>query len=127
MIEKGIEEFEEIKFNGQFWMGVADGTGCALYDDFRDNHMKPAEFINFIDYNVHNLNIKGSQIKNRYRTIIITSVQILDQCWATAYAGEPAKQWLRRCKVIDMYNEPKIPPFRIKHRRDAICESGESD
>lgn len=74
MEEKGVEEFEEVKFNGQFWMGVSEGTGCAVYDDFRASHMKPSEFINFIDYNVHNLNVKGGQIKNKYNLIIITSV-----------------------------------------------------
>ena len=55
-------------------MRVGDSP-IALYDDFRDSHMKPSEFINFIDYNVHGLNIKNGEIQNNYKYIIITSVQ----------------------------------------------------
>lgn len=59
MEDNGIDEFEEVKYSNGFWNGVSDGNGCAVYDDFRDSHISASEFINFIDYNVHNLNVKG--------------------------------------------------------------------
>lgn len=73
-IEHQIEEIEEIKCTNGYWNGIGDGHGVAVYDDFRDSHMSASEFINFIDYNVHNLNVKGGYVKNMYSTIIITSI-----------------------------------------------------
>lgn len=65
--DKGIEDendmfFDELKFdkNG-FYSGVnlENPTEVAVFDDFRAGNMKPEEFINLIDYRVHNMNIKG--------------------------------------------------------------------
>lgn len=81
MVELGIEEFEEIKYSNGFWNGIAEGTGCAVYDDFRDSHLPASEFINLIDYNVHNMNVKGAAKKNRYTTIFITSIQDPEQLY----------------------------------------------
>lgn len=103
MQKLGIESFEEVKHTNNFWNGVCDGCGCAVYDDFRDSHMTASEFINFIDYRVHNLNIKGGQMKNKYNTIIITSVQRIDEIYGNCY-GEPREQWMRRIIPIDMSN-----------------------
>lgn len=50
--EKKIK-YREIYREGDFWRGMGDGTGAALYDDFRCSDMKAAEFIRFIDYNMH--------------------------------------------------------------------------
>lgn len=92
MEENGIEEFEEVKYENGFWNGIGDGTGCCVYDDFRDSHMKASEFINFIDYNVHNLNIKGGNVKNNYNLIIITSVFPLNDIYlGVRYSHESAK------------------------------------
>lgn len=99
---KKIEEFDEVKHIGEFWHNVSD-FHTAVYDDFRDSHMKASEFINFIDYNTHNLNVKGSSIRNNYKLIIITSVQPLESIYANM-DDEPKQQWMRRIKVIDMYN-----------------------
>ena len=92
--------FHEAKHLNGFWIGVADDENCrsVIYDDFRDSHMKPSEFINFIDYNVHNMNIKGGFIKNRYELIIITSVQDPESLYEkfTENDKEPKKQWMRR-------------------------------
>ena len=74
-------------------------------DDFRDSHMKPSEFINFIDYNIHNLNVKGGSVRNLYSTIIITSVQRLDCIYLNMANDEPRQQWERRIKVIDLYQD----------------------
>lgn len=106
MEEKGIDEFDEVKhdYNHGFWLDC-DGTGCCVYDDFRDYHMTASEFINFIDYNIHNLRIIGGSVKNKYTTIIITTIQQIDTIYLNANnIEEDRSQWNRRIKVIDMYN-----------------------
>lgn len=95
------DEIEEVKYTNDFWNGVVDGNGCCIYDDFRDSHMKASEFINFIDYRTHNLNIKGGNIRNNYTKIIITSIQSPEEIYRNLY-GEPRLQWMRRLKVIHL-------------------------
>lgn len=97
----GYDEIEEVKYVNGFWTGVIDGTGCAIYDDFRDSHMPASEFINFIDYNKHNLNIKGASVKNNYELIIITSIQHPTLIYKNMN-DEASKQWLRRIEIIDL-------------------------
>ena len=71
------DKFNEVKYCGSFWNGVSidNMTEVALYDDFRDYHMTPSEFINFIDYNVHVMNIKYGFVMNKFKYIFITSIQ----------------------------------------------------
>lgn len=98
-------KFNEVKYSNGFWNGVDNNCKIALYDDFRDSHMTPSEFINFIDYNKHNLNIKGGYIKNNYEFIIITSIQdpnTLYKEFNQKHNNEPKKQWLRRMQLINM-------------------------
>ena len=59
MIKKYGKKFDELKYENGFWLGYG-GSEIAFYDDWRDNHMKASEFINFIDYYIHNLNVKGA-------------------------------------------------------------------
>ena len=92
-----------IKYENGFYSGVGNAM-IAIYDDFRDSHMKPSEFINLIDYNIHNLNVKGGSIQNKYALIIITSVQHISEIYKNVY-GEPREQWERRIEVIDMFPE----------------------
>lgn len=99
MLKKGIEKFNEVKMVGEFWHGVQEDCEVALYDDWRDNHMKPTELINFIDYNRHVMNIKGGSVRNNYKTIYITSLQSPEQIY-TKVPEETQKQWLRRIKEI---------------------------
>ena len=77
--QKKIEtdEFNEVKYCGSFWNGVSidNMKEVALYDDFRDYHISPSEFINFIDYNVHIMNIKYGFVMNKFKYIFITSIQ----------------------------------------------------
>lgn len=101
-----FEEMEEIKYSNGFWNGVIDGKGLCIYDDFRDSHMSASEFINFIDYRIHNMNIKGGSIKNNYNIIIITSIQKLDQIYKNC-TEEFKEQWLRRIEIIDYYKIQK--------------------
>lgn len=100
--ENNIDELEEIKFESTFYHGVVDGTGAAVYDDFRDSHMKASEFINLIDYNTHNMNVKGGSVRNKYNLLIITSIQPIDEIYRNMN-DEPRKQWMRRVKVIDLF------------------------
>lgn len=103
--DKNIKTFNLIKHDGNFWVGVGESK-IALYDDFRDSHMKPSEFINLIDYNIHNMNIKNGSVKNKYEVIILTSVQspeLLYSC-VTERDQEPKKQWLRRLNIIHLLN-----------------------
>lgn len=102
MRERGIDEFDEIKHIGEFWHGITDGEGCAVYDDYRDSHMKASEFINFIDYNKHQLNIKGGSVTNSYNLIIITSIQRINEIYYTI-PYEAREQWIRRVSIVDMY------------------------
>lgn len=99
MLKKGITGFNEVKMVGEFWHGVQEDCEVALYDDWRDNHMKPTELINFIDYNRHIMNIKGGSVRNNYKTIYITSLQSPEQIY-TKVPEETQKQWLRRIKEI---------------------------
>lgn len=88
----------EVKYVNNFWIGVNTKCHNALYDDFRDSHMKPAEFINFIDYNVHNLNTKGGYVKNTFRHIFITSIQDPHKIYSNC-PEEYKEQWLRRMEI----------------------------
>lgn len=96
--ELGFTKIHQVKHESTFWHGLGHGMGCAIYDDFRDSHMKASEFINFIDYNVHPMNKKGGSVLNRFDTIIITSVQDPVKIYSNM-DDEPRKQWMRRIKV----------------------------
>lgn len=114
-LDKGIEDpnemfFDELKFTDGFYQGVNTDypSKVAVFDDFRVGNMKPEEFINLIDYRVHNMNIKGSSVKNNYELIIFTSVQKLSSIYRNVDDYERREQWERRIKVINMY-----PPERV--------------
>lgn len=92
-----------LKYENNFWIGLGNAK-IAVYDDFRDSHMKASEFINFIDYNKHIMNKKGGQKINDYELIIITSVQNITEIYKSCH-GEPRKQWMRRVEVINMQQE----------------------
>ncbi|OUM64034.1 hypothetical protein PIROE2DRAFT_60941 [Piromyces sp. E2] len=113
--DKGIDDpdmmfFDELKYNNGFYMGVNELDPCkvAVFDDFRAGVMKPEEFINLIDYRVHNMNIKGGQVKNRYELIIFTSVQKLNSIYRNVDEFERREQWERRIQLINLY-----PPERV--------------
>lgn len=99
----GYDEFAEVKAQNNFWLGVGgiEMTGAAIYDDFRDNQLPASEFINFIDYNIHNLNYKGGSTLNKFNEIIITSVQSPNLIYQSVI-GEPREQWIRRLNIIDL-------------------------
>ena len=99
MKKNNVQKFNEVKYDGNFWHGVTEDCECCLYDDFRDNHMKPTELINFIDYNRHIMNVKGGSVRNNYTRIYITSLQSPSSIYPKI-PEESSKQWLRRIKTI---------------------------
>ena len=114
--DKKYNTFNSVKFTNNFWIGVSDSL-IALYDDFRDTHMKPSEFINFIDYAKHTMNIKYGSRKNEYEYIIITSIQDPEELYKN-YIGtdmEQKTQWIRRIKIIHLkhHNEYKKINYMI--------------
>lgn len=100
-VEKYGRNINVVKYTNTFWQGVGNAK-IAIYDDFRDSHMHPSEFINFIDYNTHTINIKGGEKRNEYRLIIITSVQDPHYIYMGMKDEEPRRQWLRRMTIVDL-------------------------
>lgn len=104
----GNESFNLVKYENGFWMGLGEAKN-ALYDDWRDTHMKPSEFLNFIDYNKQVLNMKGGFKLNNYKMIVITSIFRLEEIYQDEQ-GESRAQWERRVKEIRMgvvYNDDR--------------------
>ena len=94
--------FDCVKYENGFWLGVY-GSTTALYDDFRDYQVRPSEFINFIDYGTHILNVKHGAIRNNYTLIIITSIQDPETLYSRSgydIDEEQKAQWLRRITKI---------------------------
>ena len=100
MKEIGERKFNMVKYENGFWHGIGSAE-IALYDDFRDTHMKPTELINFIDYYIHPMNVKGGSVKNKYKEIYITSIQDPEKIYSNM-PEEYKKQWLRRIKTITL-------------------------
>ena len=99
--ESGYTKLHMLKYENSFYSGVGSGHGAAIYDDFRDSHMKASEFINLIDYNIHTMNIKGGNKQNRFELIIITSIQNPKYIYGKL-GDEPRKQWMRRMEILHM-------------------------
>lgn len=111
-INDEISTFNNVKYENNFWIGAGDSK-LALYDDFRDSHMKPSEFINFIDYSKHIMNIKYGSIQNNYEYIIITSIQNPKFLYLNDL-NEENRQWLRRMKIINLINKNDLNKINIK-------------
>lgn len=94
-------KFNMLKYENGFWHGIGEAE-VALYDDWRDTHMKPTELINFIDYYIHPMNVKGGSVKNKYKEIYITSIQDPEKIYSNM-PEEYKRQWIRRIKEIVKY------------------------
>lgn len=95
----GKDSFNLVKYENGFWMGVTSTCKIALYDDWRDDHMAPSEFINFIDYNKHIMNVKCGCAINNYNIIIITTIMRMEDIYEKKKA-ESRFQWERRMHEI---------------------------
>lgn len=109
----GNRPFNIVKYENGFWIGVKSGEKTALYDDWRDTHMRPSEFLNFIDYNKQIMNTKGSYITNSYELIVITSIFKLDEIYQEIN-DESRYQWERRIREIHLCL------YKNKDRENAI-------
>lgn len=116
--EQPREKVNILKYENGFWSGIGSAP-YAIYDDFRDSHMKASEFINFIDYNKHSMNIKGGTKINNYKLIIITSVQRIEEIYR-GMDDEPRQQWMRRVEVIDMFPKPIVTDKTLDFDIDEI-------
>ena len=101
MSKNNVESFDEISYENGFYIGISDDCKVCVFDDFRDSRMKPDEFIRFIDYRKHTMNIKGGQVLNNYELIIITSIKRIDELYKNV-KDEQREQWIRRMEVIDL-------------------------
>lgn len=104
---------DRVKFDGNFWDGVntTHPTEICWYDDFRPSHMKPSEFINFIDYYKNPMNMKYVRgWKNEYKKIFITSIFSPHDIYQNI-SEESKEQWIRRMKIIhkeDPFNKNEL-------------------
>lgn len=95
------EYINRVSYNNGFWEGVDGETAVALYDDFRDYHMRESEFVRFVDYNVQNMNVKGGMRPNVFRLIVITSIQSPDDIYPNM-SPETRVQWTRRMEIVHL-------------------------
>ena len=105
----GNEAFNLVKYEHPFWIGPSTNIRIALYDDWRDSHMKASEFLNFIDYNKQLMNVKGGFILNCYEVIIITSIIRFADIYKNV-VDESRYQWERRTTEIYLsvvYNDER--------------------
>lgn len=122
-----------VKYIGSFWHGVSLNANCAIYDDFRDSHMPPSEFINFIDSTKHSLNLKQGSWKNLYSYIIITSIQHPNDLYpgfqekAIKNHEEPRRQWMRRMKCVNVEEELKPEKLREMLKDLGLLEEEEEE
>lgn len=100
-----------VKYEGGFWLGIGTAK-IAVYDDFRDSHMKASEFINFIDYNKHPMRILNGSVMNNYREIFITSIIPPMELYRNK-TEEFKKQWLRRMDIYKIEDKKliRVDPF----------------
>lgn len=101
-----------------YWHGIGAEKVACLYDDWRDSHMKPSEFIHFIDYNKQRLNVKGGGVSNEYQLIVITSVQDIKAIYKNMQDEEPRKQWERRMTVMHLEKLKDVDDTGDKNRID---------
>lgn len=122
------DAYNKVKYSGSYWNGVSidNMTQVALYDDFRDYHMPPSEFIQFIDYNVNVMNIKYGFAMNNFKYIFITSIQNpydlykrlqkSDNMFTSSdyYDEEAKEQWIRRFTEIIEVDDKGIKTYKKK-------------
>jgi len=124
-IKKLGKPFNQVKYENTFWSGLNEECEVALYDDWRDGDMRPNEFIKFIDYNRHMMNVKYGQVRNNYKYIFITSIQDPQKIyWESSKKNEEQiRQWVRRMKIINIGEEYGVEEIREKY----IKEFGEDE
>ena len=127
IMTNGYEEFDEISYEHGFYIGCTGEAKACIFDDFRDSRMKPDEFIRFIDYRTHTMNIKGGQIMNKYELIIITSIKPIEYLYRNV-TDEQREQWLRRVEVIDLTPiDPDALDFSEPRPLDEVSDNNDDE
>lgn len=106
LLEKGYgpKYIDKVKYQNGYYIGqVGFSQDVCLLEEFRDSTMPAVEFINFIDYYVNPMNLKGGSKMNKYKLIFISSVQDPHDIYSKMEDQEPRKQWLRRLKMIPFF------------------------
>ena len=94
---------ETLHASNGFINGMEGLLDVAFYDEFRDTDLELNEFLKLIDYNVQTTSIKGSYVKNRYKTIVITSSQDPTTLYKNREGYEKRGQWLRRMEIYHFW------------------------
>ena len=95
------DECELVNYANGYWNGMSGMCKTAFYDEFRDTAMPLNIFLQFIDYNIQVLNIKGDHIRNTYERIVITSSQDPALIYSDSTGpNERSGQWLRRMNIF---------------------------
>ena len=105
-----------VKCDGKYWTGFNDGIEWAVYEEWRDNHMKPSEFINFIDYYKQNMRVLYGFKNNNYNHILITTIQDLKEVYNGSH--EDPKQWYKRITKYINLNTGEEMTGREKYEQD---------
>ena len=75
-LKESRKNFDILRYSNHFWTGTSkDNVRIAFYPKFTDRDMNIQEFMNFTDFIVYPMDIKGGYYLNKYNIIIITSVQ----------------------------------------------------
>lgn len=95
--------FEDVHHVGCYWIGVVDGTGIAMYDNFMDDGIIPVEeFVNFVTGEGY-LQTQDNHIQNNYSRIIITSWRSPEEIYdGLLVRDERYRNRLRHMKVIHL-------------------------
>lgn len=120
VIANGYDHFDCITYANGFWHGVSGSSEAAIYDEFRDSQLPVSEFIQLLDYNIHPMNVKFGSKMNRYKFIVITSIQDPSRLYGVAQErdGELRNQWMRRISFVEDMN----PVFQMPRDNGPIAD-----
>lgn len=111
---------DKCKFDGKYWTGFTENMIWGVYDEWRDYHMTPAEFINFIDYYVQKMRVLYGYKNNFYKHIFITTVQDLHDIYENS--KEDPFQWYKRItKVVDLNKNKEWTGKDYFNERTKVC------
>lgn len=96
MKAKGDDEpvSDTIHFDGKYWDNINPDVDFAIYDEWRDWHMEPTEFLKLIDFYCKDMRVLYGYTKNNYKHILITTTQDLNEIYTRKH--EDPKQWYKR-------------------------------
>ena len=124
LAHNGYQFCDLVKYRNGFWVGISNECQTCIYDEFRHEDIPLVEFINFIDYNKHMMNIKNGSYLNEYRVILINSIENPKEIYKNNFNNfdnqnnrenryeEESQHWLRRMtvyKIEEVLNQNIYP------------------